>query len=209
MPSLRKLAANRRNSKASTGPRTPQGKAAVAGNATTHGLRAKESRLYWEPDDCERIHLELTQEWQPTGHSERNLVEQMAISEARLIRLEREMTQACYQSEFMKSAGITMEYTDRDPDVVATPQFLDRMELEAQKLIHTVSRQIEVLERSWHKSLDRLLKLQDRRHSREATQNKKNDEQSHRWGDSLTPNEGDGDHSENSEKKPPTSTVQA
>ena len=46
--SLKKLEANRRNAKASSGPRSPEGKAAVAGNAITHGLRATKDLLYFE-----------------------------------------------------------------------------------------------------------------------------------------------------------------
>jgi len=39
--SARRLEANRRNARRSTGPRTPDGKARVSGNAVTHGLLAK------------------------------------------------------------------------------------------------------------------------------------------------------------------------
>ena len=64
MPSLRKIEANRRNAQASTGPRSPEGKAAVAGNAITHGLRAKKHLLYFERyADFDRICADLTAEW--------------------------------------------------------------------------------------------------------------------------------------------------
>lgn len=40
MTALAKIEANRRNAQLSTGPRTAEGKAAVARNATTHGIFA-------------------------------------------------------------------------------------------------------------------------------------------------------------------------
>jgi hypothetical protein len=41
MISQRQLAANRRNAQLSTGPQTPEGRAAVRSNALRHGLTAK------------------------------------------------------------------------------------------------------------------------------------------------------------------------
>jgi hypothetical protein len=50
--SQKKLDANRRNARKSTGPRTPQGKARSARNATSHGLFCKDLVL---PDEPQRV----------------------------------------------------------------------------------------------------------------------------------------------------------
>jgi hypothetical protein len=103
MPSLRKIEANRRNAQASTGPRSPEGKAAVAGNAITHGLRAKKHLLYFERyADFNRICRDLTAEWLPSTPTEAALVEQMAIAQAKLVRLESNLSAAFYQSLLMR-----------------------------------------------------------------------------------------------------------
>jgi len=52
MASKKKIAANRRNAKKSTGPKTPEGKAVSAQNATRHGLLSRRAVL---PDEIDRL----------------------------------------------------------------------------------------------------------------------------------------------------------
>jgi hypothetical protein len=52
LTSARQIAANRRNARLSTGPRTPRGKAAASRNALRHGLSAN---LLADPDLVERM----------------------------------------------------------------------------------------------------------------------------------------------------------
>jgi len=95
MISAKQLDANRRNAEKSTGPRTPEGKAAASMNALQHGLRARRTVL---PDENEehfnQLCEDLEAEWQPRTPTERMLVEQMATDQWILARLARRERQA-------------------------------------------------------------------------------------------------------------------
>ena len=95
MTSKRKIQANRENAKHSTGPKTPEGKAASARNAATHGLSSAFKVLEHEDagafaDLCDEIAGEFAPK---TGH-ELFLVRQMAESRWRLERSRRYETLA-------------------------------------------------------------------------------------------------------------------
>ncbi len=89
MATLKQFEANRRNAQKSTGPKTPEGKAAVCMNALRHGLRARTVVLPGE-DREEFNHLcdDLEVEWHPQSRTEQFYVEQMAVSQWKLIRME-------------------------------------------------------------------------------------------------------------------------
>ena len=73
------VAANRVNAQKSTGPRTPEGKAAVAQNAVTHGLRAQAVVLPGEDrEEYSRYHTALLEELHPEGFEETELAERIA-----------------------------------------------------------------------------------------------------------------------------------
>jgi len=90
--------ANRRNAEHSTGPKTPEGKAAVRLNALTYGLRARSTLIAGEdPEEYRRLWAELVAEWQPQTPTERMQLEQMATSQwllARVARGERKIYEA-------------------------------------------------------------------------------------------------------------------
>jgi hypothetical protein len=89
MATLKQFEANRRNAQKSTGPKTPEGKSAVSMNALRHGLRARTVVLPGE-DREEFNHLcdDLEVEWHPQSRTEQFYVEQMAVSQWKLIRME-------------------------------------------------------------------------------------------------------------------------
>ena len=89
MSSQSQIDANRRNAQLSTGPVTPQGKAAVSHNAFKHGLRS-ERYLDPEEDPIEFHHLcaRLVDQFQPQTETEEHYVERMAISYHKLCFLE-------------------------------------------------------------------------------------------------------------------------
>src|SRR5215203_1008211 len=90
MTSDKKAEANRRNSLKSTGPRTPEGKAAVRLNALRHGLLSKEILLPGEDEEALRELVErLRAELQPVGELEALLVGRITSLLWRLRRLER------------------------------------------------------------------------------------------------------------------------
>ena len=82
--------ANRENSKFSTGPRTPEGKAASSQNAASHGLCAVDPVLPHEDRSQFNSLLEHYQsDFQPTTAHEEFLVQQMAGARWKLNRAER------------------------------------------------------------------------------------------------------------------------
>jgi len=88
MISERQLNANRRNAQLSTGPRTPEGRAAVSQNALRHGLASQTTVLPNEnPEEFRELRDALFDEYDPSGPTETLLVEQMAMAAWRLRRL--------------------------------------------------------------------------------------------------------------------------
>ena len=88
MPSQRQIDANRRNAQFSTGPRTPEGRAAIGLNALRHGLSAQTTVLPNEnPEEFQELLDAFLSEYQPAGPTETLLVEQMAMASWRLRRM--------------------------------------------------------------------------------------------------------------------------
>jgi hypothetical protein len=89
MATVKQIEANRRNALKSTGPKTPEGKAAVRMNALRHGLRARSILIPGEnPADYDQLCAGLQAEWRPQTPTEQLLVEQMAVAQWKLARLE-------------------------------------------------------------------------------------------------------------------------
>ena len=84
------IAANQRNAQLSTGPKTPEGKAAAARNATKHGLAGAFRVLpYEDQDEFDALLAALLAQFNPEGPHESFLVEQMVQSRWKLARFER------------------------------------------------------------------------------------------------------------------------
>ena len=78
MATEKQTAANRLNAQKSTGPRTPEGRAAVRLNGVTHGLTAKTLVLKGESeDDFKALFESLESEHEPTTPTEETLVAQL------------------------------------------------------------------------------------------------------------------------------------
>src|ERR1700681_3174410 len=89
MATLKQFEANRRNSQKSTAPKTPEGKSAVSMNALRHGLRARTVVLPGEdPTEFHQLCDDLQAEWTPQSRTEQFYVEQMAVSQWKLTRME-------------------------------------------------------------------------------------------------------------------------
>src|SRR4051794_10274467 len=90
MATALQIAANRRNAKRSTGPKTPQGRAAVRLNAVQHGMTAKVIVLPHESEpDYHEIRAALIQDYAPANSQEFMLVDQIAAGYWRTIRARR------------------------------------------------------------------------------------------------------------------------
>ena len=88
MASPAQLEANRRNAKKSTGPKTPEGRAAVRLNGLKHGLTSKILVLEGESRaGFENLLDSLEAEHQPATPTEVILVRQMAMAAWRLQRV--------------------------------------------------------------------------------------------------------------------------
>ncbi len=82
--------ANFQNAQQSTGPKTPAGKETVCLNALTWGLRARRLMLSDEdPAEYQELSGGLHAEWQPQTYTERIFLEQMAIAQWLLMRVDR------------------------------------------------------------------------------------------------------------------------
>jgi hypothetical protein len=84
----RRIAANRRNAKLSTGPRTPEGKARVAQNRLKHGLTG-EGRGWIRGEDgaaYENLYNILMEEHQPATETEAHQVELLAHNQWKIRR---------------------------------------------------------------------------------------------------------------------------
>ena len=90
MASPAQIAANRRNAKKSTGPRSEAGKAAVRFNALKSGLTAKSTLLPHEcAADYHEIRASLMHDYAPASSQELMLVDQIACGYWRTIRARR------------------------------------------------------------------------------------------------------------------------
>jgi hypothetical protein len=80
------IAANRRNARRSTGPRTPEGKARSSRNHLIHGLLAKGLIEGESPDELLAIHEDFRAQFDPQTLAENALVERAALAYFRLAR---------------------------------------------------------------------------------------------------------------------------
>ena len=79
---------NRQNAQHSTGPKTPEGKAAIRFNALTYGLRTRATILEREnAADYSQLWDELEAEWQPQNRTERCYLETLVTSQWLLARI--------------------------------------------------------------------------------------------------------------------------
>src|SRR5712691_2298139 len=90
MLSDRKIEANRQNAQHSTGPSTPEGRAAVRLNGLKHGLCAETIVVPGEdPAEFQAMLDAYRAEYQPATPSAEFLVRQVAMADWRLLRLHR------------------------------------------------------------------------------------------------------------------------
>jgi len=90
MATEKQIAANRRNARRSTGPRTPRGKYLSRMNARKHGLRGLEVLLPDEdPEEFETFRENLFQDLKPVGFLQAQVADQVVSSFWCLRRCER------------------------------------------------------------------------------------------------------------------------
>src|ERR1700690_3269508 len=104
MATIKQIDANRRNALKSTGPKTSAGKAAVSMNALRHGLRARTVVLPGEArEEFHQLCDDLEVEWQPQSRTEQFYLEQMAVSQWKLNRMEAGEANLCKETVISKT----------------------------------------------------------------------------------------------------------
>ena len=162
MISQKQLDANRRNAQLSTGPRTPEGRAAVRSNALRHGLTAKTAVLDSEnPDHFQEMLDAFEAEYQPAGPTEELLVQQIVMSAWRLQRL-RAVETATFDMR-LRTVGVERQ---QELGLLTEPERQAYVFQDDARNAHTLdklSRYEARIERSFYKALRELQHLQSTR----------------------------------------------
>jgi hypothetical protein len=163
MATQRQIQANRANARQSTGPRTPQGKQAVAGNHLIHGLYAQFALLDEEDHDLfHNLRGQLHEQLQPVGILEQDLVERIGMAMWQLRRV------LAYETGYLNLLARDPHNStrhryrpSRDPERLATLFMHD--ETRDSPRLETLSRHRVRHERSYYKALHELERLQQAR----------------------------------------------
>ena len=159
MATDKQIAANRLNAQKSTGPKTPEGRAAVRLNGVTHGLTAETIVLKGESEsDFKNLFDSLEVEHAPATPTEEALVVQLAMATWRLRRLYH--SEAGFYTYQMKSLA------DLDKNLnLDDAARLGRVTNWSSKTVDTFHRQEGRLERSFYRALHELQRLRKARES--------------------------------------------
>jgi len=115
MSTLNQIRASKINGAKSKGPVTPEGKARVAQNGTTHGIYSHAVVLHNEDAAAyQSLREDLLNDWGPTSSFEHNLVTDIAEARWRLGRF-----------TTLESAALDFELERMRPEVAATFQHID------------------------------------------------------------------------------------
>ena len=161
MISAAKLEANRRNAQLSTGPRSPEGKAAASQNPIVHGHRARHVCMVNENiAEFKKLCQELHDEWLPLTPSECHLVEDMASARWRLGRGEALLSHTNLHSRFMGQALTHYSEYRTDRGTVRFPGIDAKKERPIESIIGGYERRQAAAERSYHRAMKALIQLQ-------------------------------------------------
>jgi hypothetical protein len=157
MSSQRQIEANRLNAQKSTGPRTPEGKAASSQNALKSGLDA-ESQFVWgeSREDFAALQREYTNRFRPRTPEERFQVDTLIRNEWILRRL------------FRAESHLWEYHTTRADRSEGTP--LGAALMAADQVFRRLQRRITLAERSYKEAFAELTRLQQTREPLTAAQ---------------------------------------
>jgi hypothetical protein len=161
MTSDKQIQANRHNALKSTGPKTPEGKAAVRLNARTHGLRSREILLPGEDEEALRgLGENLRAELQPLGEQENLLMDRIVAAHWRLRRLGR-VDAGIFKWEL---SSISARKPDSETDTATLGLSFIR-DANGPNAFSKLFRYETAIERSLYKALHELQRLQAARRS--------------------------------------------
>jgi hypothetical protein len=157
MATPQQIEANRRNAQHSTGPRSPEGKAATRFNAVRHGIDAQSLVIPGEdPAELDALTREYLDQFQPSGPLEVSLVETLARSEwmrRRYSRIEAQVVRHLVAEQ--EAAGVSSELA------VGAVYAQDRGPLQR------VIRRQESEQRNWFRALGELRRIHSARQDQE------------------------------------------
>ena len=151
MATDKQIEANRANSRRSTGPRTPEGKAASSRNAIRHELLARAFVLQSEcPERFETLVDSFYAEYQPVTPTEAALVDAMATARWRLLRLSN-----------LEVSAVDHAYADADSALSIPVRTLlaYRSAADSGRSMELMSRSEARLQIQFNNALDRLRRL--------------------------------------------------
>lgn len=158
MSSPAQIIANRQNAAHSTGPKTPEGRAASGQNATRHGLTGRFAVLAHESqDDFDALVAAIAGEHRPEGDTETFLVDQMIQARWKLLRIER-------------LEALAVEQILTEPGAAADPdsRLLSAM-AGSGSVLDKLARYAAAAQRSYYKALRELQALRARTRKAEAS----------------------------------------
>ena len=162
MATDKQIAANRLNAQKSTGPRTPEGRAAVRLNGVTHGLTAETLVLKGESEsDFKAVFDSLEAEYEPETPTEETLVAQLAMATWRLRRVYN--MEAGYYSDRLNQLA---DYADEEK--LDHAQRLGNVADTNSNPIAMIGRQEARLERTYYRALHELQRLRKEREAKLA-----------------------------------------
>jgi len=164
MASQQQIDANRQNAQKSTGPKTPEGKAAVSQNALKHGLTAQQAVLSGEDkDEFEATRQSFEDELKPVGPLQTFLVEQIVMAAWRLARL-RTLESGLFQLRLADDAkNIERDYERLSQRARLAYLFL--RDVRGPNALATLGRYEARVERSFYRALRELKRLQSAKQS--------------------------------------------
>jgi len=163
MATEKQFAANRQNAQKSTGPRTPEGRAAVRLNGVKHGLTAETIVLKGESEaDFTNMLESFEAEHAPTTPTEEALVVQLALANWRLRRLYHQEA-GFYTSKLKTLASIQKDLNLDDAGRMGHAVGWSEPEL------GLFNRQEGRLERTFYRALHELQRLRKERESNLAS----------------------------------------
>jgi hypothetical protein len=148
MATAAQITANQQNAQSSTGPQSPEGKAAASRNAATHGLHAVNPVLPHESQaEFDALHASYRSELQPKGLREDFLVRQVAEAQWRLVRLQK------IEAEFIDilAAGQARQ----NPNAAIAASMLEKGGPDALSRLHRLAASAE---RAYHRNYNALIR---------------------------------------------------
>ncbi len=155
--------ASRKNGSQSCGPTSEEGKARSSQNGTRHGLYSSRIVLTNESqEDFDHLFLELTEEWNPVGPTENQLLQDIAVARWKIRRFEN-MEGAAFDTEmFIHQKSFDECFQPNDP-AMRHHDAATSLNSTAPGLIDFYHRAVSRFERTCSRAVKDLERLQMRR----------------------------------------------